>query len=209
MIPITDPRIDEYLTGLMPESDPWLLAMEARARETAFPIVGRAVGRLIYLLTRIKQPRLVVELGSGFGYSAWWFARAISITGKVVVTDSDQANIDFARRMFRENGLIDRIEPRTGDALEIGREYRDIDILFIDVDKLRYPEAIETMIPRLAKNALVIADNALWHGKVAEGEDDPETRAIREFNAFMFDRKDFFTTIVPVRDGVLLSYYLT
>lgn len=209
MIPITDPRIEEYLMRLAPESDPSLLAMEARAKELAFPIVDRLVGRLLYLLTRIKQPQLVVELGSGFGYSAWWFARAISITGTVVTTDYDQANINFARRMFRENGLVDRIEFRTGNALEIGREYRDIDILFIDIDKHQYREAIETMIPHLAKNALVIADNALWYGKVAEGEDDPETRGIRDFNAFMFDRRDFFSTIVPVRDGVLLAYNLT
>lgn len=209
MIPITDPRIEEYLMGLAPERDPALLAMEQRAKELDFPIVDRLVGRLLYLLTRLRQPRLVVELGSGFGYSAWWFARAISITGKVVMTDYSPTNIAYARTMFQETGFIDRLEFRVGNALEIGREYRDIDILFIDLDKHQYREAVEAMIPRLAPHALVIADNALWHGRVVEEGDDPETRGIREFNTFMTDRKDFFTTILPLRDGVMVSYRLS
>lgn len=209
MIPITDPRIEEYLRRLAPEDDSHLIAMEERAKELAFPIVGRLVGRLLYLLTRLRQPQLVVELGSGFGYSAWWFARAVSITATVVMTDRDGANLDYARTMFRQNGLGDRLQFREGDALEIGREYRDIDILFIDLDKEQYRLAAETMIPRLAKNALIIADNALWYGRVAEGDDDPETRGIQEFNAFMCSRRDFFTTIIPLRDGVMLAYRLT
>ncbi len=209
MIPITDPRIEEYLRLLAPEDDPDLTAMEERARGLAFPIVDRLVGRLLYLLTRLRQPRLVVELGSGFGYSAWWFARAISITGKVVMTERDGGNIEYARTMFRQNGLIDRVELRQGDALEIGPEYGDIDILFIDLDKEQYLRAAETMLPRLAKNALLIADNALWYGRVAEGADDPETRTIRAFNDFMCSRRDFFTTIIPLRDGVMLAYRLS
>jgi predicted O-methyltransferase YrrM len=209
MIPITDPRIEEYLMGLAPEEEPALLEMERRAKELAFPIVDRLVGRLLYLLTRLRQPRLVVELGSGFGYSAWWFARAISIMGKVVMTDYSPTNIAYARTMFQKSGLIDRLDFRVGNALEIGRDYRDIDILFIDLDKHQYREAVEAMIPRLSPNALVIADNALWYGRVAEGDDDPETRGIREFNDFMTGRKDFFTTILPLRDGVMVAYRLS
>lgn len=209
MIPITDPRIEEYLMGLAPEEEPALLEMERRAKELAFPIVDRLVGRLLYLLTRLRQPRLVVELGSGFGYSAWWFARAISIMGKVVMTDYSPTNIAYARTMFQKSGLIDRLDFRVGNALEIGRDYRDIDILFIDLEKHQYREAVEAMIPRLSPHALVIADNALWYGRVAEGDDDPETRGIREFNNFMTGRKDFFTTILPLRDGVMVAYRLS
>ncbi|ABB33193.1 O-methyltransferase family 3 [Geobacter metallireducens RCH3] len=209
MIPITDSRIEEYLMGLAPEDNPSLLAMESRAKALGFPIVDRLVGRFLYILTRIKQPRLVVELGSGFGYSAWWFARAISITGKVVMTDYSPTNIAYAREMFQESGLSDRVEFRVGDALNIGRDYRDIDILFIDLDKHQYREAMEAMIPHLAPHALVIADNVLWYGKVVEGEDDPETRGIRDFNDFMTGRKDFFTSILPLRDGVMVAYRLS
>ncbi|QSV46249.1 O-methyltransferase [Geobacter benzoatilyticus] len=209
MIPITDTRIEEYLNGLAPEDDPVILSMERRAKESDFPIVDRLVGRFLYLLTRLRQPQLVVEMGSGFGYSAWWFARAISITGKVVMTDYSATNIAFARSRFQESGLADRLDFRVGNALDIAREYHDIDILFIDIDKHQYREAIEAMIPHLAKNALVIADNVLWYGKVVEGEDDPDTGGIREFNDFMAGREDFFTTILPLRDGVMVSYKLS
>ena len=207
MIPITDPRIEMYMMRMAPEPDPRVAAMEDKARETGLPIVDRLVGRFLYILTRMKQPKLIVELGSGFGYSAYWFARALSIRSKVVLTDYSQENLAYARKIFGETGLIDRAEFRAGEALRIATEYDDIDILFIDINKEQYLEAISVMLPRLAKNALVVADNALWHGNVAEeGTKDKETEAILRFNDFMFSHEEFFTSIVPLRDGVLLAY---
>lgn len=212
-MPITDPRIEDYLMQLAGEDDPHLLEMEKMAREMGFPIVDRLVGRLFGLLTRLKQPRLIVELGSGFGYSAYWFARALGQisekTGTVVLTDYAERNIAHARRLFEATGLADRAEFRVGNALEIGKEYQDIDLLFIDIDKYQYPEAIEAMLPLLNSNALVIADNALWSGRVLEPEPDKDAEGIRQFNQFMFCHQDFFTTLVPLRDGVLLAYKLS
>lgn len=210
MITITDPRIESYLMKMVPEVDPQLAAMEEKAKVTMLPIVGRLVGRFLYILTRLRQPSLVVELGSGFGYSAYWFARALSIRGKVVLTDYSEENIAYARRVFSETGFSDRAEFRVGDAIQIGREYENIDLLFIDIDKYQYLDAIRVMLPRLAKNALVIADNSLWHGKVAEeGAQEKETDGITRFNEFMFSHEEFFTSIVPLRDGVLLAYKLS
>src|SRR6516165_9541697 len=157
MITITDPRIESYLMNMAHEEDPHFAAMEEKAEETGLPIVGRMVGRFLYLLTRLKQPALIVELGSGFGYSGYWFARALSLRGKVVLTDYSEENIAYARRVLSETGLAERAECRVGDALQIGREYENVDILFIDIDKHQYMEAIEAMLPRLAKNALVVA----------------------------------------------------
>ena len=208
MITITEPRIEEYLLKFQQENDPNLQEMERMAKERQFPIVDRLVGRFLYLITRLKQPRLVVELGSGFGYSAYWFARAISISGKVVLTDYAEQNIAYARKVFAQGGFDERAEFRVGNALEIGREYRDIDILFIDIDKYQYPEAIEAMLPHLSSNALVIADNTLWYGRVVEDDGTRDSAGVRRFNEFMFSQRDFFTTIVPLRDGVLLAYRL-
>lgn len=207
MIPITDPRIEKYLMGLQPEDDPLLMAMEKKARAAGFPIVDRLVGRLLFVLTKLKNPRLVVELGSGFGYSAYWFARALS-RGKVVLTDRDGGNIASARETFRKAGLEGRAAFREGEAVSIAREYENIDILFMDLDKRHYAAAVKTLLPNLAKNALVVADNSLWHGRVAEGARDRDTAGIRRFNSYMMSRKDFFTTVVPLRDGVLVSYRL-
>jgi caffeoyl-CoA O-methyltransferase len=207
MINITDPRIESYLLKMAPENDPVLVAMEETAKETGVPIVDRLVGRLLYLLTCLKKPKLVVELGSGFGYSAYWFARALGSGGRVVLTDYSSRHIHHAEHVFDNAGLSSRAEFHTGDALQIGPRYNDIDILFIDIDKYLYPEAIRVMLPHLAENALVIADNALWHGTVAEKQEPgaKDSGAVREFNEYMFGNGDFFTTIIPLCDGVLLA----
>lgn len=204
MIPVTDPRIEKYLLSLLPDDDPLLREMERIAREKGFPIIDRLVGRFISLLVRIKKPQLVVELGSGFGYSAYWFARAMN-RGKVVLIDYDESNIDYARGIFEGSALAPQAEFHVGDALIVGQQYHDIDILFIDIDKYQYLDAVAAMKPHLAKDALVIADNTLWYGKVADRENDLDTMGIRAFNQQMFRDRDFFSTIIPLRDGVLVS----
>jgi len=85
----------------------------------------------------------------------------------------------------------------------------EIDILFIDIEKHQYLEAARTLIPRLNSNALIIADNSLWYGKVAEKGRDKNTREIQKFNNYLFRHPDFITVIVPLRDGVLLAYKST
>jgi predicted O-methyltransferase YrrM len=193
---------------LSKEDDGHILAMEQRAKKTEFPIVERMVGRLLFLLTKLKAPKLIVELGSGFGYSAYWFAKALD-KGKIVLTDYREENIEYAKNLFQEAGMMRKAEFRTGDALVIAREYQEIDILFIDIEKHQYLEAARTLIPRLNSNALIIADNSLWYGKVAEKGRDKNTREIQKFNNYLFRHPDFITVIVPLRDGVLLAYKST
>ncbi|MDA8242234.1 MAG: O-methyltransferase [Nitrospiraceae bacterium] len=202
---ITDPKINDYLMKLSLEDDPLVLEMERLAKENDFPIVDRLVGRLIYLLTKLKDPKLVVELGSGYGYSAYWFAKALG-RGKVILTDNEEDNIAYAKEIFGKAGLSGKASFHAGDAVSIASAYRDIDILFIDIDKHQYPRAIKRLLPNLAKNALVIADNTLWYGKVTGKNRDRDTLGIKKFNEFMFGNADFFSTIVPLRDGVLIAY---
>ena len=204
MFAITNPRIEQYLKNLSAEKDPLLLAMERRGHRQDFPIVDRLVGRLLSVLTRLKDPKLVVELGSGFGYSAYWFARALK-RGKVILTDHDPKNIDLAKKTFMQAGLARRAVFHAGDAIAIAKRYTEIDILFIDIDKHQYLQAVKTLLPNLGRNALIIADNALWYGRVAGKRKDRDTQGIRAFNEYLFSRSDFFTTIVPLRDGVLLA----
>ena len=205
MFAITNPKIERYLKKLSTETDPLLLAMERMGHRQDFPIVDRLVGRLLYLLTRLKDPRLVVELGSGFGYSAYWFARALN-RGKVILTDHDRKNIDLAKETFMQAGLAQRAVFHAGDAIAIAKRYKGIDILFIDIDKHQYLPALKTLLPNLSRNALIVADNTLWYGKVAGKRRDRETQGIQAFNEYLFSSNDFFTTIVPLRDGVLLAH---
>jgi caffeoyl-CoA O-methyltransferase len=205
MAAITDPKINDYLMGLAGEDDEHVLEMERIARERDFPIVERLVGRLLFILTKLKEPKLIVELGSGFGYSAYWFAKALG-RGRIILTDHSEENMEYAKNLFRETDLIRKAEFRTGNAVEIAREYKDIDILFIDIDKHRYPDAVQTLLPNLSRSALIIADNTLWYGRVAGKTRDNETLGIRKFNKYLFEHPDFMTVIIPLRDGVLIAY---
>lgn len=209
MIHITDPRIASYLMNLQPEEDPRLLAMEEKAKAMNFPIIDRQVGRFLHLLTLLKRPKLVVELGSGFGYSALWIARALEDDARIVLTEYAEKNLAYARQMFTGEGLAHMAEFRTGNALELGQEYDDIDILFIDMDKHLYPAALDAMLPHLAPKGLLIADNALWRGRVVEILDTKNNEPVKKFNEIMSRHHDFFTTIVPVGDGVLIASRLS
>ena len=96
------------------------------------------MGRLLFVLTKLKKPKLIVKLGSGFGYSAYWFSKALD-NGKVVLTDYRKENMDYAEQMFRHAGLKRKAIFRVGEAVEIARKYKNIDILFIDIEKYQYP----------------------------------------------------------------------
>ena len=208
MIPITDTRINDYLLKLATEDDKYILEMEKIAQEKNFPIVERLVGRLLFVLTKLKKPKLIVELGSGFGYSAYWFSKALD-NGKVVLTDYRKENMDYAEQIFRRAGLKRKAIFRVREAVEIARKYKNIDILFIDIEKYQYPKALQTLLPNLNTKALIIADNTLWYGKVAEGLRDKETLGIKNFNQYLFNHKDFLSTILPLRDGILIAYKLS
>ncbi len=199
---ILNPDIEVYLESLYKDEDPVLLEMEQLADKLNFPIVGRQVGHLLYILTKQKKPLLVVELGSGFGYSAYWFAKGLD-RGLVALIDYQEENIKKAKEFLSKAGLQNRALFFTGDALDVAKQFKDIDILFLDLEKSRYLEAVKTLKDNLSENALIIADNVLWHGKVVEEHTDNKTEAIKEFNRYMFE--NFFSVILPVRDGILLS----
>lgn len=205
---ITDPNINRYIQTLTENLDfdnDILQQMEQFAIEKNFPIVGRQVGVLLYILTKIKKPKMVVEMGSGYGYSGYWFAKALEDDGKVILTDFQKNNIDMAKNYFEKAGILKRAIFRVGDAIDIAKEYENIDILFMDLEKAKYLEAIKSVKDRVRKNGMVIADNVLQRGQVVKESTDKKTNVIKEFNEYMFKSKEFVSQIVPVRDGVLIA----
>ena len=198
---INNPEIERYIKKLI-DVDEVILEMEDKAKKENFPIVDRIVGKFLYFITVLKAPKLIVEIGSGFGYSAYWFAKGLK-DGKVVLTDYKTENIQKAKEFFQRGNLLDRAVFEVGDGIQIAKKYKDIDILFLDLEKVRYIEAIETVKQNLSNNGIVIADNVLWQGKVLDKNPDIKTKKIKEFTEYMFE--NFDTTIIPVRDGVLIS----
>ena len=201
---IVEPRVESYIAALGASPDPVLAAMEALAERRRFPIVGRHAGSLLGLLARCIGARTVLELGSGYGYSALWFARAVPADGKVVCTDLSEDNRDLALGYFRTAGLESRIDFRVGNGLSVAREQRPgFDIVFNDIDKEDYPASVEVAVPLLRSGGLFITDNTLWRGKVAdEGPGDATTEAVRAFNRLVFSRPDLESVVFPIRDGL-------
>jgi caffeoyl-CoA O-methyltransferase len=199
--------VDDYLYSMLPKRDDVLAEMEGYAAEHNIPIVGPAVARVLQQLALSIDAKTVFELGSAIGYSTIWWAQAVGDKGQVVYTDGDARNADRARDYFDRTGVSNRITLHTGDALEVLSEQKQqYDIIFNDVDKEDYPRVLRLVSPRLRKGGLFITDNVLWSGRVAEkNPKDATTRAILEFNRLLYNSEDFYTTILPIRDGLAVA----
>ncbi len=203
---IVHPAIEDYLLSLLPPREPVVAEMEALAEKIRFPIVGPLVGRLLYQLTSIHHAERIAELGSGFGYSAYWFAKGVSKTGKVICTEGSADRIRQGTDFLRRAGLGQQVEFRQGDALNLLTEADGpFDIIFCDIDKRFYPDALAVGIPLLKTGGLFIADNVLWSGRVTSSSEDPDTIGIQTFNKAIYSRPELTTTIIPLRDGVSVS----
>ena len=203
---IVHPEIEGYLHHLLPSREPVVAEMEALAEKIHFPIVGPLVGRLLYQLALIHRAERVLELGSGFGYSAYWFAKGLPKTGRVICTEGSADRIGQGVEFLRRAGLGNQVEFRQGDALElIARVEGPFDIIFCDIDKASYPDALSLALPKLRPGGLFIADNVLWSGRVASASDDPDTVGIKTFNKSIYALPELTTTIIPLRDGVSVS----
>jgi predicted O-methyltransferase YrrM len=204
---ITAQPVEEYLYSLLPARDEVLAEMEAAAAKRDIPIVGPAVARVLHQLALILGAKNIFEMGSAIGYSTIWWARAVGDSGRVIYTDGDRKNADEARGYFERAGVASRITVKVGDALEVLSEQKqEFDIIFCDVDKEDYPRAFRVASPRVRKGGLFIADNALWSGRVTQkNPSEASTRGIVEFNRLIYSSPEFFTTILPIRDGLAVA----
>jgi predicted O-methyltransferase YrrM len=218
---ILHPAINGYLLDIIPARDGVLTEMESYAGEHRFPIVGPLVGRVLHQLVLMTNPTRIFEMGSGFGYSAYWMAKALrQPEARIICTDGSQQNADRAADYLARGGIAGRIDYRVGNALEIIDETEgDFDIIYNDIDKDGYPEAFRKAIPRLRSGGLFITDNMLWMGRVvthdtevhSPGCDEQDqwlhktTVGIKELTRLLYSSPDVFTTIIPLRDGVSVA----
>jgi predicted O-methyltransferase YrrM len=204
---IVDPRVDGYMRSLLDRyDDPILAEMEAEAERRDFPAVGRNVGVTLELLARSIGARRVFELGSGFGYSAYWFARAVGHGGEVHCTENDAANVEAGRAWLDRAGLGDRVTWHVGDALtSFGQVEGEFDVVFVDIDKASYPTAWRTASERIRAGGLYIADNALGTGDTGVLDDSETARFIREHNDLVASDERFVSAMIPTRQGDLAA----
>lgn len=210
---IVNSQVEEYMRGLLARYDqPVLLEMEADAEANGFPIIGRLVGVTAEVLARSIGAKRVFELGSGFGYSAYWFSRAVGPSGEVHCTDGDPENEGKALDNLSRAGLAEPIRWHVGEAVEaLEAADGDFDVVFNDIDKVDYPKAWKAARERIRIGGLYLCDNVLWSGRVTGEElsknerQDWSTQAILEHNRLIAEDERYVSVIIPTRDGVMAA----
>jgi len=204
---LVNPEIDAYLTRVAKHGDPILAEMESVGAARSFPIVGPQVGRLLEVVARACGARRVLELGSGFGYSAYWFLRALGPEGTVILTEGSADNAREADNYLTRGGFAGRFRIEVGDGLAIAESLTGpFDVVFCDVDKHAYPQALPIARRLLRPGGLFITDNMLWRGEVlAAAKEDPATRGVVSLTHELYAASDFVTALVPIRDGVTIA----
>jgi caffeoyl-CoA O-methyltransferase len=185
------------------------LAEETRATlESPQMLTGEIEGRFLEFLVFLSQPRLVLEIGTYSGYSALSMARALPEGGRIVSCELDPERVAFASRHIADAGFDAVIEIRKGPALEsIGALDGPFDLVFIDADKEGYLDYYEAVLPKLSPRGLIVVDNVLWSGRVAEpasDDDTASTQALRVFNDHVAADERVVSVMLSVRDGVTL-----
>jgi predicted O-methyltransferase YrrM len=205
----------DWIESLSAPPSEALLAVEADAELEGVPIVSRDAGRVLQVLAAGR--RRIVEVGTAIGYSTLWMALGLTDGGSIVTIDPDASRTDRARAFWRKAGVPDeRITVVNARALTaFGQDEPALagpfDLVFIDALKPEYMAYLEALVPRLAPNALVVADNVLWSGRASGSRpsdpDDESVRSLRSFDAAVLADERFHSTILPVGDGLLIASY--
>lgn len=201
--------IESYLDSLVPPRPAEMRAMEQHADETGFPIVGPASGQFCYMIARMIGARNVFELGSGYGYSTSWFARAVKENGggSVFHVVWDEHLSQKARKHLDALGYNGMIQYRVAEAVQALRDTDGpFDLIFNDIDKHAYPESLEIIDQKLRPGGVLIVDNLLWHGRIFDPSDKArDTQGVREFTRRITTSPDWISSLVPIRDGLMVA----
>ena len=206
---ILTPEIARYLDELA-DRPAELREMERIAESTNFPIIGPSSGQLCYLVARMIGAKRIFELGSGYGYSTAWFARAVRENGggevHHVVWDKDLS--ERARKHLDKLGLSDLVRYHEAEAVATLRATEGpFDLIFNDINKRDYPASIDVITPKLRRGGVLIIDNLLWSGRILDSSDKSEdTEGVRAVTRRIMESDEWVASIVPVRDGVLVAY---
>ncbi|MBV8199695.1 MAG: O-methyltransferase [Acidobacteria bacterium] len=209
---ILRPGQEAYLERLLPPREPLLREMEEQAAREDVPISDPEVARLLTILARAGGARLMLEIGTAIGYVTLCLARAAP-QARVVSIDNDPRRLASARRYLERAGVADRVELLEGAALEVlPRLEGPFDLVYIDAVKTEYRRYLDLALPHLRVGGLVVVDNLLWGGEVAEppaaaeGEkEEPQAAALRAFNGYLMMHPQLESLVIPLGDGVGLA----
>jgi predicted O-methyltransferase YrrM len=196
----------EYLENLLPPRDALLERMEKFAGENDHPIADPEVAQLVRSLVRMRRPRRLIEVGTNIGYSVVVMGRECDADAVVETIEIDHNTLTTARRFVAEAGLPCRVVFHEGAALEVlPRLTGPFDFVFIDCVKTEYEDYLDALLPKIERGGVIVCDNLLWKGRVAAGEHDAATDALRAFNKRLSGDPRLITSILAVGDGTGIS----
>lgn len=203
-------KVQEYLSSLVPPREAEMVEMEKYAEKNSFPIIGPVCGHYCYQLARMINARSVFELGSGYGYSTAWFAKAIRENGGGVVhhTVWDEKLSKRAAGHLSRLGSVDLVRFHVAEAVEsLRQESGPFDIIFNDIDKDAYPASLPVITQKLRHGGILIIDNMLWHGRIFDRKDaSPATEGVRAFTREISNDGDWIVSLTPMRDGMIIAF---
>lgn len=206
---ISNPKIEQYIIQHTTQEDSVLKQLE---RETFLKVLmphmisGHEQGVLLEIISSIKQPKIILEIGTFTGYSAICLAKGLQQEGKIICMEKNEELQDIIESAFAKANISNRLDLRIGNAMELLADVNEmIDIVFIDADKQNYSHYYTKVFDKLNTGAIIIADNVLWKGKVIENDESKDTQALREFNTMVQQDERVVNTILPIRDGILLA----
>ena len=201
---ITPDAIESYVDAHLAARDAALAAVEAQGKRENWPIVGPAEGTLLHILARLVNAKRALELGTAIGYSATWIARGLAAGGELLTVEHNPDTAKLAGENLRRTGVADRVRILVGDAREVLKDLEGpFDLIFNDIDKEVYPAVLPRCADLLRVGGVLITDNVLWSGSVANRRArDASTAAIRTYNDRLAADARFLSVIVPLRDGV-------
>ena len=205
-------KINDYIES---HSQPEPELLQKLSRETWQKVLaprmlsGHLQGRVLSMLSKLIQPKYILEIGTYTGYSALCLAEGMQEDGELHTIDINEELLDFQRKYFDESAFGNKIVQHLGNALEIIPEIdKTFDLVFIDADKSNYPNYLEIILPKLKKGSVILSDNVLWSGKVIEKSDkkpDKDTQALLDFNRYVRDDNRVSCLLLPIRDGIMIA----
>ena len=208
---INNEKLDEYLINYS-EKEPELL--RSLNRETNLKVLqprmisGAYQGRLLSLISKIINPKKILEIGTFTGYSTLCLAEGLDENGQIHTIDVNEELYDLQRKYFKKSTFNDNITQHLGNALDIIPKLdQEFDLIFLDADKINYPKYLELLINKLKKGGVLLSDNVLWDGKVLNeiSQNDISTKAIVEYNKLLNNKLEMDSVILPIRDGITIS----
>jgi len=204
-------NLDDYVSNhSQPEPD----LLQELSRETWQKVLaprmlsGHFQGRILSMLSKLIQPKNILEIGTYTGYSALCLAEGMQDKGVLHTIDNNEELYDLQRKYFDKSGFGNQIKQHIGNALDI-IPVLDItfDLVFIDADKQNYSNYLEIILPRLKKGSVILSDNVLWSGKVLEPilKNDKDTKALLNYNKLLNNHPKLETVLLPIRDGLTIS----